>query len=179
MNEIINRDLKIEHSIASKDDAKIIRMDLDTVNVKNGHQKILDAFENKEYDILLGTQIIAKGLDFENVTLVGVINADATLNIPDFRSSERTFELLNQVAGRAGRGDKKGEVILQTFNPDNFTLKCVQENDYKKFYNYEMTNRHKLDYPPYYYLTSIKIASKDYDLASKEIIKVNKWMLLL
>lgn len=120
--------------------------------------------------------MISKGLDFPLVTLVGVINADATLNIPDFRSGERTYALLSQVAGRAGRGDKKGEVILQTYNPDNYTLKCVKEQDYNKFYNYEMTNRHKLDYPPYYYITSVKIASSDYDVASKEIIKVKKYL---
>ena len=139
-------------------------------------QVLIDKFKNHEYDILLGTQMISKGLDFPLVTLVGIINADTTLNIPDFRSGERTFSLLSQVAGRAGRGEKKGEVILQTYNPDNFTLKCVQENDYMKFYNYEMNNRHKLDYPPYYYLTSIKIASSDYDIASKEITKVKRYL---
>ena len=155
-------------------ESRVIRMDADTTSNKGAHEDIINRFKNHEYDILLGTQMISKGLNFPLVTLVGVINADATLNIPDFRSGERTFSLLSQVSGRAGRNELPGEVILQTFNPDNFTLKCVQENDYKKFYNYEMSNRHKLDYPPYYYLTSIKIASKDYDLASKEIIKVKK-----
>ncbi len=154
--------------------ARVIRMDADTTTNKGAHEDIINRFKNHEHDILLGTQMISKGLNFPLVTLVGVINADATLNIPDFRSGERTYALLSQVAGRAGRSEKKGEVILQTFNPDNFTLKCVQEHDFMKFYNYEMSNRHKLDYPPYYYLTSIKIASKDYDLASKEIIKVKK-----
>ena len=151
-------------------------MDADTTRNKGSHEDIINRFKNHEYDILLGTQMISKGLDFPLVTLVGVINADATLNIPDFRSGERTYALLSQVAGRAGRGDKKGEVILQTYNPDNFTLKCVKEQDYNKFYNYEMTNRHKLDYPPYYYITSVKIASSDYDVASKEIIKVKKYL---
>lgn len=166
---------KLEQELAKKvPDARIIRMDADTTSTKGSHQEIIDKFKNHEYDILLGTQMISKGLDFPLVTLVGVINADTTLNIPDFRSGERTFSLLSQVAGRAGRGYKKGEVILQTYNPDNFTLKCVQENDYMKFYNYEMNNRHKLDYPPYYYLTSIKIASSDYDIASKEITKVKR-----
>lgn len=155
-------------------EARCIRMDADTTSNKGAHEDIINRFKNHEYDILLGTQMISKGLNFPLVTLVGVINADATLNIPDFRSGERTFALLSQVSGRAGRNELPGEVILQTFNPDNFTLKCVQENNYKKFYEYEMSNRHKLDYPPYYYLTSIKIASKDYDLASKEIIKVRK-----
>ncbi len=157
-------------------EARIIRMDADTTRKKGSHEDIINRFKNHEYDILLGTQMISKGLDFPLVTLVGVINADATLNIPDFRSGERTFSLLNQVSGRAGRSDLPGEVIIQTFNPDNFTLACVKENDYLKFYKYEMENRHKLDYPPYYYLTSIKIASKDYDLASKEISKVKNYL---
>ena len=157
-------------------EARVIRMDADTTINKGAHEDIINRFKNHEYDILLGTQMISKGLNFPLVTLVGVINADATLNIPDFRSGERTFSLLSQVSGRAGRNELPGEVILQTFNPDNFTLKCVQENDYMKFYKYEMSNRHKLDYPPYYFLTSIKIASKDYDLASKEILKVRKYL---
>lgn len=156
--------------------ARVIRMDADTTRNKGAHEDIINKFKNHEYDILLGTQMISKGLNFPLVTLVGVINADATLNIPDFRSGERTFALLSQVAGRAGRSNLPGEVIIQTFNPDNFTLKCVKNNDYMKFYNYEMTNRHKLDYPPYYYLTSIKTSSKDYDAASKEISKVKKYL---
>lgn len=156
--------------------ARVIRMDADTTRNKGAHEDIINRFKNHEYDILLGTQMISKGLDFPLVTLVGIINADATLNIPDFRSGERTFSLLSQVAGRAGRSDLPGEVILQTFNPDDFTLKCVQKHDYMKFYDYEMNNRHKLDYPPYYFITTIKIASKDYDVASKEIIKVKKFL---
>lgn len=156
--------------------AKVIRMDADTTTHKGAHQDIIERFKKHEYDILLGTQMIAKGLDFPLVTLAGVINADATLNIPDFRSGERTYALLSQVAGRAGRHNLLGEVILQTFNPTNFTLKCVQENNYEKFYNYEMNNRHKLDYPPYYFLTSLKIASKDYDLARQEITKVRTFL---
>ena len=157
-------------------EARIIRMDADTTKNKGAHEDIINKFKDHEYDILLGTQMISKGLDFPLVTLVGVINADATLNIPDFRSGERTFSLLSQVAGRAGRSNLLGEVILQTFNPDSFTLKCVQEQDYMKLYNYEMKNRHKLDYPPYYYLTSIKIASKEYELASKEITKIKQYL---
>lgn len=156
--------------------SKVVRMDADTTSNKGSHEDIINRFKNHEYDILLGTQMISKGLNFPLVTLVGVINADATLNIPDFRSGERTFALLSQVAGRAGRSTLPGEVILQTFNPDNFTLKCVKEQDYLKFYKYEMTNRHKLDYPPYYFLTSIKIASKDYNIASAEISKVKKYL---
>ena len=157
-------------------EARIVRMDADTTKNKGSHEDIINKFKDHEYDILLGTQMISKGLDFPLVTLVGVINADATLNIPDFRSGERTFSLLSQVAGRAGRSNLLGEVILQTFNPDSFTLKCVQEQDYMKLYKYEMKNRHKLDYPPYYYLTSIKIASKEYELASKEITKIKNYL---
>lgn len=156
--------------------AKIVRMDADTTRNKGAHEDIINRFKNHEYDILLGTQMISKGLDFPLVTLVGVINADATLNIPDFRSGERTFSLLSQVAGRAGRSNIPGEVIIQTFNPDNFTLACVKENNYMKFYEQEMINRHKLDYPPYYFITTVKIASKDYDVASKEITKVKKYL---
>ena len=156
--------------------AKTIRMDADTTRNKGSHEDIINRFKKYEYDILLGTQMISKGLNFPLVTLVGVINADATLNIPDFRSGERTFALLSQVAGRAGRSEIPGEVIIQTMNPDNYTLKCVANHDYEKFYKYEMENRHKLDYPPYYYLTSIKIASKDYELASKEITKVKNYL---
>lgn len=156
--------------------SRIVRMDTDTTLKKGSHQAIIDKFNNHEYDILLGTQMISKGLDFPLVTLVGVINADATLNIPDFRSGERTFALLTQVAGRSGRSNLPGEVILQTFNPDNYILNCVKETDYMKFYNYEMTNRHKLNYPPYYYLCSIRITSKDYEIASSEINKVKKYL---
>jgi len=156
--------------------SRVVRMDADTTTHKGSYQEIINSFKNDEFDILLGTQMISKGLNFPNVTLVGVINADATLNIPDFRSGERTFSLLSQVSGRAGRSDKPGEVILQTFNPNNFILNCVKENDFLKFYNYEMNNRHKLDYPPYFYLVLIRITSKDYDLASKEIIKVKKYL---
>ena len=157
-------------------EARIIRMDADTTRNKGSHEDIINKFKNHEYDILLGTQMISKGLDFPLVTLVGIINADTTLNMPDFRSAERTYSLLGQVSGRAGRSELEGEVILQTFNPDNFTLNCVKENNYNKFYNNEMNNRHKLNYPPYYFITSIKIASKEYDLASKEILKVKRYL---
>ena len=168
---------KLEIELKKKlPNARIIRMDADTTRNKGSHEDIITRFKNHEYDILLGTQMISKGLDFPLVTLVGIINADTTLNIPDFRSGERTFALLSQVSGRAGRGDKKGEVILQTYNKDNFTLNCVANHDYDKFYDYEMSNRHKLDYPPYFYITSIKIASRDYDIASKEIMKVKKYL---
>ncbi len=152
--------------------ANIVRMDVDTTNKKGSHEKILEDFKNHKYDILIGTQMISKGLDFPLVTLVGVINADTSLNIPDFRSSERTFSLLDQVAGRAGRSNLEGRVLIQTYNPDNYILNCVVNHDYEKFYDYETDIRKKLDYPPYYFLTSIKIISKDYEEASQEAKKV-------
>ena len=168
---------KLEKEILNKfPQARVIRMDTDTTQNKGSHERIIRDFKNNEYDILLGTQMISKGLDFPRVTLVGVINADSSLNIPDFRSSERTFSLLSQVAGRAGRSELKGEVIIQTFNPDNFTLECVKEQDYDKFYDYEMNIRKTLKYPPYYYLASIKIVSKDYELASRESRKVYNYL---
>ena len=168
---------KLEQEIKKEfPECRVIRMDADTTRNKGSHEDIINRFKNHEFDILLGTQMISKGLDFPLVTLVGIINADTTLNMPDFRSAERTYSLLSQVSGRAGRSGLLGEVILQTFNPDNFTLKCVKDNDYMKFYNYEMTNRHKLNYPPYYYITSIKIASKNYEMASKEILKVKRYL---
>ena len=157
-------------------ETKIIRMDQDTTRNKGTHEKILEDFRNEKYDILLGTQMISKGLDFPKVTLVGVINADTTLNIPSFKSSENTFSLLSQVAGRSGRSDLLGEVIIQTFNPDNYVIKCVKENDYNKFYHYEMNFRHKLKYPPYYYLVSLKVIGKDYQKTIDESKKVKKYL---
>ena len=115
--------------------------------------------------------MISKGLDFPNVTVVGVINADESLNIPDFRSGEYTYSLLSQVSGRAGRKNGDGKVILQTFNKDNETLNLVKQNNYKGLYTYEMNIRRELKYPPYFYITTLKIASKDYDEASKEATK--------
>ena len=112
---------------------EVVRMDIDTTSKKGSHEKIIEDFEKQKYDILIGTQMIAKGLDFPKVTLVGVINADATLNIPDFRSSERTFQLLSQVSGRAGRADLKGEVIIQTYNQDHYSIIYSKYHDYHKF----------------------------------------------
>ncbi|MEG1494940.1 MAG: primosomal protein N' [Bacilli bacterium] len=152
--------------------ARVIRMDFDTTTTKGSHVKIIESFSKGEYDILLGTQMIAKGLDFPNVTLVGVINADTSLNIPDFRSSEVTFQLLDQVAGRSGRGDKLGEVIIQTFNPDHYAIKYAKEHNYLGFYQTEMHIRKELKYSPYYYMTLIKISSADYNEASIESNKI-------
>ena len=154
--------------------AKVLRMDYDTTSKKGMHSKMINAFKNHEYNILLGTQIVAKGLDFSNVTLVGVINADTSLNIPDFRSSENTFSLLSQVSGRSGRSDKTGQVIIQTFNKDHYAILYAKNHDYVGFYKKEMTIRHTLKYSPYYYICYLRISSKDYDLASKEANKIKK-----
>ena len=151
--------------------AKIIRMDRDTTAKKGTHEQIIEDFQNQKYDILLGTQMISKGLDFPNVTLVGILNADTTLNIPDYRSNEKTFALLSQTCGRAGRNTKKGEVVLQTFNPDNYIMKCVSKNDYFSFYKYEMNIRKTLKYPPFYYLANLIFKSKDYEKVAEEAKK--------
>ena len=156
--------------------ANIVRMDVDTTTKKGSHEKILEDFKEHRYDILIGTQMISKGLDFPLVTLVGVINADTTLNIPDFRSNERTFSLLDQVAGRAGRANLTGKVLIQTYNPDNYILNCVVNHDYDRFYEHERDIRKRLDYPPYYFLTSIKIISRDYNEASVEAKKTYKFL---
>ena len=141
--------------------ARILRMDVDTTRQKGAHQRILDKFGNHEADILLGTQMIAKGLDFPNVTLVGVLNADTSLNLPDFRSSERTFQLLTQVAGRAGRAEKEGEVLIQTYNPQHYAIQLAQKQDYEAFYAYEMGIRRQLAYPPYYFTVGLTLSYKD------------------
>ena len=140
---------------------KVVRMDVDTTRTKQAHEKIINDFQDEKYNILIGTQMIAKGLDFPKVTLVGVINADATLSIPDFRSAERTYHLISQVAGRAGRSDLKGEVIIQGFNIDNYSLLRAKTHDYVGFYNDEMKIRKLLKYPPFYNLCLIKILSLD------------------
>ena len=126
-----------------------IRMDIDTVSKKNSHEEILEKFKNENIDILIGTQMVVKGHHFPNVTLVGVIAADGSLNIDDFRANERTFQILTQVAGRAGREKDKGRVIIQTYNPDNFSIECAKKQDYKLFYNTEISLRKQLKYPPF------------------------------
>lgn len=167
---------KLEEELVKKFSARVVRMDLDTTTSKKAHSKIIKDFLEQKYDILVGTQMIAKGLDFPNVTLVGVINADASLNIPDFRSSEYTYQLLSQVSGRSGRDKKEGIVIIQTLNPEHYSIKYAKDHDYDGFFNYEMRIRKKLGYPPYYYLTLIKILSRDYQLCMKEANKVGEFL---
>lgn len=141
-------------------EATTIRMDVDTVTKKNSHEEILNSFRNDGIDILIGTQMVVKGHHFPNVTLVGVIAADSSLNIDDYRASERTFQILTQVAGRAGRGKDKGSVIVQTYNPDHFTIECAKQQDYKKFYDTEIELRKQLRYPPFYDIILIGISGK-------------------
>lgn len=152
--------------------AKVLRMDIDTTTTKGSHEKIISEFQKEDYNILVGTQMIAKGLDFPKVTLVGVINGDASLNIPDFRSAERTFQLLNQVAGRAGRSDLKGEVIIQGFNMDHYSIISASKHDYIGFYDEELRIRKILKYSPYYNLCLIKIKDKNFELALEEANKI-------
>jgi primosomal protein N' (replication factor Y) len=125
--------------------ARTLRMDFDTTRKKNAYEEIYSTFKEHQADILIGTQMIAKGLDFKNVTLVGVIAADLSLNLPDFRSAERTFQLITQVSGRAGRGEKKGEVIVQTYNSDNYSIRYAAASDYESFYKEEIELRESME----------------------------------
>ena len=152
---------KIEEELEKKyPAARIIRFDFDTTRNKNTHLKLLKDFEEHKADIMLGTQMIAKGLDFSNVTFVGVLMADLSLMVPDFRASERTFQLLCQVAGRSGRGDKQGTVMIQTFNPEHYAIKTAVKQDYEAFFKEEMLFRKKAKYPPFCHLVSVIVQSR-------------------
>lgn len=140
--------------------ARIIRMDADTTGKKNAHEQLLHSFGSHQADILLGTQMIAKGLDFANVTLVGIINGDAMLQRSDYRSSELTYDLLEQACGRSGRGDKAGEVIIQAYDPQHYAIQCALHHDYESFFAQEMQYRHLAGYPPYTYLVSLTFSHK-------------------
>jgi len=151
---------KVEEVLKSKfPEVRIIRMDSDTTGRKESHRRILEAFAKGDYDILVGTQMIAKGLDYPNVTLVAVIAADMGLNLPDFRAAEHTFQLTAQVAGRAGRGEKGGEVIIQTFNPEEPSIRFLKNYDFNSFYEAELMRRKELNYPPYTPLVRILFSS--------------------
>ena len=166
---------KIEEELSKLfPNSRILRMDYDTTSRKGMHEEMIEEFKDHKYDILLGTQMVAKGLDFSLVTLVGVINADTSLNIPDFRSSENTFSLLSQVAGRSGRSEKTGEVIIQTFNPDHYAIDLVKTHNYLGFYEKEMNIRRMLKYPPYYYLCNIRVSGKDADYIYTESLKIKR-----
>lgn len=167
---------KLEEEIGLRYNARVVRMDIDTTSRKGSHEKIINDFGEHKYDILVGTQMIAKGLDFPLVTLVGVINADASLNIPDFRASERTFQLLSQVSGRAGRGSSSGSVVIQTYNKDHYSIEYAKRHDYLSFYKEEMLIRKKLNYTPYYFITVVRIITNDYDLSFSESKKVFSYL---
>jgi primosomal protein N' (replication factor Y) len=139
-------------------EARVIRMDVDTTGRKGSHERLLTDFQNGKADILLGTQMIAKGLDFPNITLVGVLSADTMLHLPDFRASEKTFQLLTQVSGRAGRHQLPGEVIIQTYSPEHYSIELAGTQDYDLFYQREMMIRKIRHYPPFYYLSLITVS---------------------
>lgn len=167
---------KLEETLNSLYKARIVRMDVDTTSKKGQHQKIIDDFGEHKYDILIGTQMIAKGLDFPLVTLVGVVSIDSSLTSPDYRASENTFQLLSQVSGRAGRSENNGEVIIQTFNPDHYAITLAKNHDYIDFYKEEMKIRKMLKYSPYYYMVLVSITSKDYELGFKEANRIGSYI---
>ena len=144
---------------------QVVRMDVDTTGRKGSHERILDSFKNREAQVLIGTQMIAKGLDFPNVTLVGVITSDTSLNLPDFRAAERTFQLITQVAGRAGRDIKPGEVVIQTYNPEHYSIMAASEQDYLGFYLQEIKVREQLSYPPFSKLVRLVISHPEEEIA--------------
>lgn len=159
---------KVESELSHKfAHVKMARMDSDTTSAKGSHDKILGKFKSGEVKMLVGTQMIAKGLDFPEVTLVGVVSADVTLNVPDFRSSERAFNLLTQVGGRAGRGEDAGEVIVQTYAPDHYAILAAAKHDYERFYEEEIKSRKELYFPPFVNLVKVVVRARNDELASK------------
>ncbi|MEK7433459.1 MAG: primosomal protein N' [Cyanobacteriota bacterium] len=148
--------------------AKIVRMDKDTTSKKDAHFDLLAKFANGEYDILIGTQMVAKGLDFPNVTLVGIITADTAINLPDFRAEEKTFQLITQVSGRSGRGDTKGEVFAQGFSLDHISIQSASKHDFERFYKEEIVSREMLSYPPFSNLVNIIVANFNENLVKKD-----------
>ncbi len=157
--------------------ARIGRMDQDTTRGKFGFDKIIDSFKNREIDILVGTQMLAKGLDFDNVTLVGIMNADNMLYHPDFRAFERSFQMLTQVAGRSGRSEKQGKVIIQTYNPVHNTIQQVTRNDYVGMYKEQMHERQLYNYPPFYRLIKLTLKHRDYEKLKQGSVWLNEVLL--
>lgn len=168
---------QVERAVADTfAEARIARMDVDTTGGKWAHHEILGRVERGEVDILLGTQMIAKGLDFPRVTLVGVINADVGIHLPDFRASERTFQLLSQVAGRAGRGSLGGEVLIQTSIPEHYALRCALEHDYEGFAERELKERSSPRYPPLARLANVVVSSPDEEAAAATAEAAASWV---
>jgi primosomal protein N' (replication factor Y) len=147
-------------------EARIARMDLETTRSKNSYRLIIEDFENGQIDILVGTQMVTKGLDFDNVSLVGILNADTMLNFPDFRAFERSYQLMVQVSGRAGRKNKTGKVMIQTTNPDHVVIKSIIAADMDGFYSGELEQRQNFHYPPYFKLVEFSIKHKNPDLVN-------------
>ncbi|WP_294131509.1 primosomal protein N' [uncultured Clostridium sp.] len=154
-------------------DARVLRMDVDTTRSKDAYENIYNTFKEGKADILIGTQMISKGLDFKNVTLVGVLAADMSINIPDYRAAERTFQIITQVAGRAGRGEKQGEVIIQTYTPEHYSLEYAVNYDYEGFYEKEFTVRALMKYPPFGKILLINGISKKEDLLKNFMHKIS------
>ncbi len=154
---------QVEHKLKEYFDVPVVRMDSENAKEKDFYKETYRKFLNKEYDIMIGTQLIAKGLHFPDVTLVGVINADMILSFPDFRAGEKTYQLITQAAGRAGRGDKPGKVIIQTYQPENYVMNKIMKNDYEGFYNAEIEGRKILGYPPFSKIINIGISSTKED----------------
>lgn len=144
-------------------EARVGRMDLDSTRGKHGYEKVINAFEQQEIDILVGTQMLTKGLDFRNVKVVGIMNADNMLNFPDFRAHERSFQLMQQVSGRAGRTSERGKVLIQSYNPYHRILQQVSNNDYLSMFNEQLEQRQVYKYPPYYRLIKITLKHKDFN----------------
>lgn len=157
-------------------EARVLRMDVDTTKHKGAHEEILETFGTGQADILLGTQMIAKGLDFPNITLVGVLSADTSLHLPDYRAAERTFQLLTQVSGRAGRHDKPGEVIIQTYTPEHYAIELAKTQNYEPFYEREMFLRRRSSYPPYYFVALIQLSHEDVMMAAEYAGRVADWL---
>jgi primosomal protein N' (replication factor Y) len=156
-------------------DAKVARLDMDTTRSKHGHEEIIDAFQNQKVDILIGTQMVSKGLDFDHVSLVGILNADNMLQFPDFRAYERSYQLMAQVSGRAGRKDKKGKVIVQTGDPENYIISQVANNNYAQLFKQQLAERKTFFYPPFSRLISITLKHRDKQLVeegSHELVKL-------
>jgi primosomal protein N' (replication factor Y) len=153
-------------------DARVERIDSDILTKKNAHIELLSKFQKGEIDILVGTQMIAKGLDNPNVTLVGVLSADSGFNVPDYRASERGFQLLTQVAGRAGRGEFKGNVLFQTYNPEYYAFQTAKSQNYEKFFETEIKSRQEFDYPPFSQIVRLIISSENNYRAEKSSMEI-------
>jgi primosomal protein N' (replication factor Y) len=164
---------KVEDDLALIFPDKVIkRLDLDTTRSKNAYEEILDDFDNRKIDVLIGTQMVTKGLDFDNVSLVGILDADMLMNRPDFRAYERSYQLMSQVAGRAGRKEKRGKVIIQTANPDHWLIQLIQEHNYQEFYKQEIIERQNFFYPPFYKMIAITLKHKDENQVTRASIEL-------